>query len=292
MSWSTPPRAPPTLTLSRRRTNSNVSPNPTVKLCHPTRLCPERRLNFELFREIRLKYAPRTIARAEQDLCHPLSMLRESSTRPGVEARRRVRTPVRHFAFFSKPLFFFLFTFIESFSQYLRHQKLILGSFFSYLWIRKGEHEIFVNYKADQILEKKFHLIDTWYTWSGLFLQELTRFFSNKREVWRVKLAVARVRKVARTLLTLDEKDPRRLFEGKTKLENFKTWFLRTTFLWDVMSWLFRNQPAYDSNLRNIIFIKKSLHLSKNYFHFFIIAYANFIPLHATARLNLTPFSF
>ena len=38
--------------------------------------------------------------------------------------------------------------------------------------------------------------------------------FSNKREVWRVKLAVARVRKVARTLLTLDEKDPRRLFEG------------------------------------------------------------------------------
>ena len=39
-------------------------------------------------------------------------------------------------------------------------------------------------------------------------------YFSNKREVWRVKLAVARVRKVARTLLTLDEKDPRRLFEG------------------------------------------------------------------------------
>ena len=41
-----------------------------------------------------------------------------------------------------------------------------------------------------------------------------TLYFSNKREVWRVKLAVARVRKVARTLLTLDEKDPRRLFEG------------------------------------------------------------------------------
>ena len=36
----------------------------------------------------------------------------------------------------------------------------------------------------------------------------------NKREVWRVQLAVARIRKAARVLLTLDEKDPRRVFEG------------------------------------------------------------------------------
>merc|ERR1711894_387789 len=40
----------------------------------------------------------------------------------------------------------------------------------------------------------------------------------NKREVWRVKLAVAKVRKVARTLLTLDEKDTKRLFEGNALL--------------------------------------------------------------------------
>jgi len=36
----------------------------------------------------------------------------------------------------------------------------------------------------------------------------------NKREVWRVKTAVAKIRKAARQLLTLEEKDPRRLFEG------------------------------------------------------------------------------
>lgn len=37
----------------------------------------------------------------------------------------------------------------------------------------------------------------------------------NKREVWRVKLVLAKIRKSARTLLTLEEKDPKRLLEGK-----------------------------------------------------------------------------
>ena len=37
----------------------------------------------------------------------------------------------------------------------------------------------------------------------------------NKREVWRVKFTLAKIRKAARELLTLDEKDPRRLFEGE-----------------------------------------------------------------------------
>lgn len=37
----------------------------------------------------------------------------------------------------------------------------------------------------------------------------------NKREVWRVKFTLAKIRTAARELLTLDEKDPKRLFEGK-----------------------------------------------------------------------------
>jgi small subunit ribosomal protein S9e len=35
-----------------------------------------------------------------------------------------------------------------------------------------------------------------------------------KREVWRVQLVLAKLRKAARELMTLDERDPRRTFEG------------------------------------------------------------------------------
>lgn len=37
----------------------------------------------------------------------------------------------------------------------------------------------------------------------------------NKREVWRVKYTLAKIRKAARELLTLEEKEPKRLFEGE-----------------------------------------------------------------------------
>ena len=37
----------------------------------------------------------------------------------------------------------------------------------------------------------------------------------NKREVWRVQYILTRIRRAARDLLTLEENDPRRIFEGK-----------------------------------------------------------------------------
>lgn len=36
----------------------------------------------------------------------------------------------------------------------------------------------------------------------------------NKREIWRIGLTLSKIRRAARELLTLEEKDTRRLFEG------------------------------------------------------------------------------
>merc|ERR1712096_600841 len=40
----------------------------------------------------------------------------------------------------------------------------------------------------------------------------------NKREVWRVKYSLAKIRSAAKDLLTLEEKDQKRLFEGNALL--------------------------------------------------------------------------
>lgn len=40
----------------------------------------------------------------------------------------------------------------------------------------------------------------------------------NKREIWRVQLTLSKVRKAARELLTMEENDPKRIFEGDALL--------------------------------------------------------------------------
>eukprot|EP01029_Cantina_marsupialis_P019256 TRINITY_DN447603_c0_g1_i1.p2 TRINITY_DN447603_c0_g1~~TRINITY_DN447603_c0_g1_i1.p2 ORF type:complete len:182 (-),score=34.91 TRINITY_DN447603_c0_g1_i1:134-679(-) len=49
-----------------------------------------------------------------------------------------------------------------------------------------------------------------------------------KREIWRVQLALAKIRKAARTLLTLDEKDPKRMFESDCLLTRLVKYGLLT----------------------------------------------------------------
>jgi small subunit ribosomal protein S9e len=49
-----------------------------------------------------------------------------------------------------------------------------------------------------------------------------------KREIWRVQLALAKLRKAARELLTLDPKDPKRMFEGPALLRKMVTFGLLT----------------------------------------------------------------
>jgi len=44
----------------------------------------------------------------------------------------------------------------------------------------------------------------------------------NKREVWRVQFALAKIRTAARVLLTLDEKDETRIFQGEAMLRRMQ----------------------------------------------------------------------
>eukprot|EP00892_Ulva_mutabilis_P009955 jgi/Ulvmu1/7331/UM035_0120.1 len=41
----------------------------------------------------------------------------------------------------------------------------------------------------------------------------------NKRELWRVQMQLSKIRNAARTLLTLEERDPRRIFQGNALLK-------------------------------------------------------------------------
>ena len=44
----------------------------------------------------------------------------------------------------------------------------------------------------------------------------------SKREVWKLQLILSKIRKAARTLLTLEKHDPRRIFEGDALLRRME----------------------------------------------------------------------
>ena len=48
----------------------------------------------------------------------------------------------------------------------------------------------------------------------------------NKRELWRTQLALAKIRKSARALLTLEPKDPKRMFEAPALLRRLQSYGL------------------------------------------------------------------
>ena len=45
-----------------------------------------------------------------------------------------------------------------------------------------------------------------------------------KKEVWRLMLSLARIRKAARELLIMEETDPRRIFEGAALMRRMYTY--------------------------------------------------------------------
>lgn len=48
----------------------------------------------------------------------------------------------------------------------------------------------------------------------------------NKRELWRVQFALNKLRNAARVLLTLDERDPKRIFEGEAIMRRMRNYGL------------------------------------------------------------------
>merc|ERR1712061_154067 len=89
----------------------------------------------------------------------------------------------------------------------------------------------------------------------------------NKRELWVVKLFLAKMRKAARELLTLDEMDPRRLFQGNALLRRL----VRTCVLDESKMKLdyvlgLKNEDFLERRLQSHVFklgLAKSIHHSR-----------------------------
>jgi len=116
----------------------------------------------------------------------------------------------------------------------------------------------------------------------------------NKREVWRVKYTLAKIRKAARELLTLEEKDPRRLFEGNALLRRL----VRIGVLDESRMKLdyvlgLRIEDFLERRLQTQVFklgLAKSIHHARVLIRQRHIRWGfdlNFIPVHASLRFKI-----
>uniref|UniRef100_A0A7S0V0M8 40S ribosomal protein S9 n=1 Tax=Polytomella parva TaxID=51329 RepID=A0A7S0V0M8_9CHLO len=86
----------------------------------------------------------------------------------------------------------------------------------------------------------------------------------NKRELWRVQMVLSKIRNAARTLLTLDEKDPKRIFEGSALMRRmYKYGLLNETQ--DKLDYVLALSPAdfLERRLQTVVYklgLAKSVH--------------------------------
>ena len=86
----------------------------------------------------------------------------------------------------------------------------------------------------------------------------------NKRELWRTQLALAKIRKSARALLTLEPKDPKRMFEAPALLRRLQRYGLVEDSEMDLDSVLqMTTQRLLERRLQTKVFkqgLAKSIH--------------------------------
>lgn len=86
----------------------------------------------------------------------------------------------------------------------------------------------------------------------------------NKRELWRVQMVLSKIRNAARNLLTLDEKDAKRIFEGQALMRRmYKYGLLNETQ--DKLDYVLALQPNdfLERRLQTVVFkqgLAKSIH--------------------------------
>ena len=87
----------------------------------------------------------------------------------------------------------------------------------------------------------------------------------NKRELWRVQMVLSKIRKAARTLLTLEAKDAKRIFEGQALMRRMYKYGLLNESQHDKLDYVLALTPQdfLERRLQTLVFkqgLAKSIH--------------------------------